>query len=135
MRSRTWKWLPVLAALSCAILAGLTCMGLDGGEFEGGLLTGKLLRMALMGTVLFLVAAPLAAKWRGAAVACCLAATCLSAPLYAYLVYPGAFQVIFDATPFSVADPGIHWNNDAVLGLVSLTLWPTACRAAWARAA
>lgn len=108
--------------LFCAFLALRITSGLDGTEFSGGWLTGPLLSMADIGTVLFILALVLTFLFPRVAAAIGLASALLCLPLYCFFIAPVPFaQVFARGHEFSVQPaPGLHWHTWPVTALLGL---------------
>jgi len=87
--------------------------GLDGTEFSGGWLTGPLLSMADIGTVIFILAFVLTFLFPRVAAAIGLVSSLLCVPLCCFLVAPIPFaQVFARGHEFKVQPaPGFHWHT------------------------
>jgi len=96
--------------------------GLDGTEFSGGWLTGRLLSLAEVGTVFFLLAliATFVSARVGAAIG--LAATLLCLPRYLYFIAPVPFTHIFGFGHEFKVQPsaGLHSDRWAIAGVLTL---------------
>src|SRR5260370_26751323 len=85
-------------ALSCVvsiILALCNTKGLEGTEFSGGWLTGPLLSMIDIGTVLFALAFIVAFVFPRIAAAIGIVSSLLFLPLFLFLITPVRFNQIF----------------------------------------
>ena len=93
-------------------------------EFSGGWLTGPLLTLADIGTLLFLLALIAAFVFPRVAAATSLAASLLSLPLCLFFIAPVPFAHVFaSGHEFKVEpSPGFHWETWPVAGLVLLGL-------------
>lgn len=83
------------SCLMCIILALRNTEGLEGTEFSGGWLTGPLLSMIGVGTVLFALAFIAAFFFPRIASAIGFFSSLLCLPLYLYLIAPVQFNLIF----------------------------------------
>lgn len=91
-----------------------------GTEFSGGRITGPMLDMFSIGTLLFVLS--LLTLWmypRIAAVITALASL-LCFPLYVYFTAPGPFRLIFRGEYSAPLVPSFRWDFWAVLGLLML---------------
>jgi hypothetical protein len=106
--------------LLCACLAWQVTSGYEGTEFSGGWLTGPLLSMEEIGTVLFILAIVLTFVFPRVAAAIGLAASVLCLPLYFFFIAPVPFAQVFACGhEFKVEPvPGFHWGYLASSWLV-----------------
>src|SRR5476649_1482934 len=90
-KQQMWQ---ALGCFLCVVVALLNADGIDG-EFGGGWLTGPLLTMAEVGTLLFLLSmiATLVYPRVAAVVALCSSFLCM--PLYLFFVEPVLFNRVF----------------------------------------
>jgi hypothetical protein len=110
--------------------AWLVCVGVlwihlndfGASEFSGGRLTGKLLTMADVGCLLFLIAVLSAILFPRVAVAIALTATLLCLPFYLYVLMSGPFRRIFKGEYSVPLQRPFFWNNWAVVGVLSLVV-------------
>jgi hypothetical protein len=114
-------WLAV-SCLMCVIVALRNTNRLDGTEFSGGWLTGPLLSMIDIGTVLFVVAVIVTFMYPRIARAIALASSLLCLPLYLYFIAPVPFNQIFGfGHQFKIqTGGGFHWNGWAITGVLTL---------------
>ena len=89
-------------------------------EFSGGRLTGPLFEMASIGSLLFLPALLLTFIFRRIAATIAIAAALLCFPLYSYVLLPGPYRWIFKGEYSVPLDRPFHWDNWAVVGVLSL---------------
>jgi hypothetical protein len=103
--------------------------GLEGTEFSGAWLTGPLLSMADIGTVMFLLALVVTFVFPRVAGAIGLASSLLCLPLCLYLTAPGPFNQIFGfGHEFKVQPIGsFHWDRWAITGLLALAAATYVC--------
>jgi hypothetical protein len=108
--------------LVCVIVAMRNTNGLEGTEYSGGWLTGPLLSMTDIGTVLFVVAFVVAFMYPRIAGAIGIASSLLCLPLYLYFIAPVPFNQIFGfGHPLKVQPSGgFHWNKWAIGGVLTL---------------
>jgi hypothetical protein len=109
--------------LLCIFLALRITEGLDGTEFSGGWLTGPLLSMAALGTVLFILALVLTFLFPRVAALLGLGSSLLCLPLYCFFLAPVPFNRVFGrGHEFKVQPaPGFHlhvWPLTALLASV-----------------
>lgn len=107
--------------LLCTSLALELTRGLDGTEFSGGWLTGPLLSMAVIATVLFILALILTFLFPRIAAAIGVASSLLCLPLYCFLIAPVPFAWVFARRhEFKVQPtPGFHWETWPVIALLA----------------
>ncbi len=107
--------------LLCIILALRITERLDGTEFSGGWLTGLLLSMAALGTVLFILGLVLTFLFPRVAALLGLASSLLCLPLYCFFIAPVPFNRIFGrGHEFKVQPaPGFHWHAWPVTALLA----------------
>lgn len=115
--------------LLCASLAWQVSSGYEGTEFSGGWLTGLLLLMEDIGTLLFIVAIILTFVFPRVAAAIALAASVLCLPLYFFFIAPVPFAKVFArGHEFKVQPtPGFHWETWPVIALFASTIAMYVC--------
>lgn len=113
----------------CILLALQLTDGLEGTEFGGGWLTGPLLSMADIGTVLFILALVLTFVLPRVAAGIGLVSCLLCLPLYGFFVAPVAFAHIFArGHEFKVQPaPGLHWHTWPVTALLAAAVAVCIC--------
>jgi hypothetical protein len=113
----------------CVFLALKDTDGLEGTEFSGGWLTGPLLSMADIGTLLFVLAVVATFVFPRVAAAIGLASSLLCLPLYLFDIAPVPFaQVFARGHEFKgYVAPGFHWHTWPVAGLLALALTVYLC--------
>jgi len=114
---KTWQ------AIACLISTIVLWIHLDdfgASGFDGGRLTGPLLKMADLGFLLLLVALLLTYCFRRTAATIALAAILFCFPLYLYILMPGPYRWIFKGEYSVPLYQPFHWDNWAVLGVFSL---------------
>ena len=121
-------WLAV-SFLVCVIVAMQNTKGLEGTEFSGGWLTGPLLSMIDIGTVLFVVALIVAFMYPRIAGAIGLVSLLICLPLYLYFIDPVPFnQVLGFGHQFKVPPSGgFHWGRWAIAGVLTLAVTTYVC--------
>ncbi len=121
-------WLAA-GCLLCVVVALRNTNGLEGTEFSGGWLTGPLLSMTDVGTVLFVLALIVAFVYPRIAGAIGLASSLLCLPLYLYFIAPVPFNRIFGFGHEFKVQPsgGFHWNKWAIGGVLTLTVATYVC--------
>jgi len=117
------------SCLLCAFFALKITDGLEGTEFSGGWLTGPLLWMADIGTLLFVLALFVTFVYPRVAAAIGLASSLLSLPLYLFFIAPVPFSQVFGfGHQFKVQpSPGFHWGKWTVTGLLTLAVTSFLC--------
>jgi hypothetical protein len=115
------RWLAV-SCLVCVIVALRNTNGLEGTEFSGGWLTGPLLSMIDIGTVLFVLALIVTFIYPRIAGAIGLASSLLCLPLYLYFIAPVTFNQIFGFGHQFKVQPsgGFHWDRWPIAGVLTL---------------
>jgi hypothetical protein len=110
--------------LLCVFLALQITDGLEGTEFGGGWLTGPLLSMADIGTLLFVLALVVTFVIPRVAAAIGIASSLLCSPLYFFFIAPVPFNQVFGfGHEFKVKHaPGFHWHTWPVTGLLALAV-------------
>jgi hypothetical protein len=123
--------------LLCAVLALYVTRGLDKSEFRGGWLTGPLLSMADIGTVLFILALVLTLLRPRVAAGFGLASSLLCVPLCAFFIAPVRFTYVFArGHEFSVQPtPGLHWDTWSIATLLALAFAAYLCMRRFAASA
>lgn len=103
--------------------------GLDGTEFSGGWLTGPLLSMTDVGTILFLLALIVTFVSARVGAAIGLAASLLCLPLYVYFIAPVPFSQVFGFGHEFKVQPsgGLHWDRWAIAGVLTLAATVYVC--------
>ena len=111
------------ACLLSAVLVWRYGFDLEGSEFSGGWLTGPLLNMEDVGSLLFILALLLTFFYRRIAAATTLIACLLCFPLYLYFTAPGLFRWIFSRAEWSVPlHASFVWNKRSILGIVVMAI-------------
>jgi hypothetical protein len=116
-RQKIWH---SIACFACAVVLWIHLNDFGASEFSGGRLTAPLTRMAEMGSLLFVIALLLTFPHRRFAATIALAATLLCLPLYLYVLMPGLYGWILKGEYSVTIDRPFHWNNWAVVGILSL---------------
>jgi hypothetical protein len=98
-------------------------MNLEGTEFSGGKLTGPLLHMSDIGTLLFVIALLLVWFFRRVAATVSLIGALLCLPLFLFFTVPGLFYHLFNRYEFKVPlRANVVWNSWAVLGILAVVM-------------
>jgi len=116
-KERIWQ---AIACLACVVVLWVRLGEFGASEFRGGRLTGLLFKAAGLGSLSFLLALPLTFFLRRAAATVALASTLLCFPLYLYVLMPGAYRWVFKGEYSVPLDRSFHWDNWAVIGVLSL---------------
>lgn len=95
---------------------------LEGTEFSGGQVTGLLLKLYNVGTILFIVAFLTAFFLRRISAITSLVASLLCLPIYLYFVVPGPFRWAVKGEYSVAVRPNLVWNNWGVAGLAVLAM-------------
>ena len=116
-KEKTWL---AIGYIACIVVIWVHLDDFGASEFRGGRLTGPLFYMAVLGSLLFLVAVVLTFFLRRIAATVGLAVVLLCSPFYLYILMPGPYRWIFKGE-YSVPLHGpFHWDHWAVVGIVSL---------------
>jgi len=121
-KENVWQ---AIACLACTVVLWLHLDDFGASEFSGGRLTGPLFRMADLGSLLFLLALLLTFFLRRIAATIALASTLLCFPFYLYVLMPGPYRRIFKGEYSVPLNQPFHWDNWAVVGVLSLLLVAT----------
>lgn len=118
-----------ISCLLCVLFALKITVRLEGTELSGGWLTGPLLSMADIGTLLFVLALIVTFVYPRIAAVVGLASSLLCLPLYLFLVAPVPFNQVFGFGPeFELRpSPGFHWKKWTVTGLLTLAVTSVLC--------
>ena len=129
MTDRTQKLLQAATCLLCAVVGWRSPVtaGLAGTEFSGGRVTGPILDMHDIGTVLFPLSLLLTFVYPRVAAGIALAASVLSLPLYLYLGAPGPFRWVVRGNYKVPLQANFYWNNWTIAGIVTLALATYVC--------
>ena len=118
-RQRMWQ---ALACLACVGVLWIHLGDYGASEFSGGRVTGKLLTMADLATLLFLVAFPVTVFLPRIAAVVAVMATLLCLPFYLYLLMHGPLRQIFKGEYSVPLDRPFVWDKWALLGIFSLLI-------------
>jgi hypothetical protein len=115
--------------LACVVVVLCNTNGLEGTEFSGGWLTGPLLSMADIGTVLFVLAFVVTFRTPRIAAALGIASSLLYLPLYLYFLAPVPFSEIFGwGHQFKVQpNEAFHWDPWATGGVLTIAVTTYGC--------
>ncbi len=121
-------WMGV-SCLICVLVVLQNIDGLEGTEFSGGWLTGPLLTMAEVGSLLFLLAMVATFVLPRVAAATAIVSSLLCVPLYLFFVAPVPFSRVFaPGHEFKVYhSPGFHWDTWAIAGLLTVAFTTYFC--------
>lgn len=121
-RDLTQKLAQAAACLLCAIMVWNYGIGLEGTEFSGGRVTGPLLDLYDIGSILFILAVLITFFLRRIAAAITILATLLCVPLYLYFTAPGLFRRIFRGPWAEPLQTNFVWNRWAIMGIIILSI-------------
>jgi hypothetical protein len=118
-----------ISCLVCVVVALRNTNGLEGTEFSGGWLTGTLLSMVDIGTLLFVLALIVSFMHLRIAGAIALISSLLCLPLYLYLVAPVPFNQIFGFGHEFKVQPcgGLQSAWRAIVGVLTLAITAFLC--------
>lgn len=116
-KEKVWQ---ALGYLTCTVVLWIHLDDYGASEFSGGTLTGPLFKMADGGGLLLLVALLLTFFLRRIAATIALVAVVLCFPFYLYILMPGPYRWIFKGEYSVPLQRPFHWNNWAVVGILSL---------------
>ena len=128
MRLRNQKLWQAASCLLCVVVAQRNSLGLEGTEFSGGHVTGPLLDLLDIGSLLFVLALFLTFVYPRVAAAIAAVATLLCLPLYLYFTAPGPFRWVFKgeySVPLQQAN--FVWDKWAILGMLTLAVATYIC--------
>jgi hypothetical protein len=118
-KPRLWQ---AVGYLFCAFLTWKYSMPLEGSEFSGGRVTGRLLDLGDIGIALFVLSLLFVLVYRRVAAGVALVACLLCLPLYLYFIVPGPFRQVFKGN-YSVPLRGnFVWDSWAFAGMFSLAI-------------
>jgi len=128
MTNRAQQLLQAVICLLCAAVAWVSPVAdLEGTEFGGGRVTGPMLHMHDVGSVLFLLALLLTLVYPRVAAAIAIAASVLSLPLYLYFAAPGPFRWVVRGNWKTPLRANFEWHNWTIAGIVTLALATYVC--------
>ncbi|MGA2354796.1 MAG: hypothetical protein ABSG02_09875 [Terriglobales bacterium] len=113
------------AYLFCAIMVWNYGSGLAGTEFSGGRITGPLLDLYDIGSLLFIMAVLLTFFLRRIAAGASIVASLLCLPLYLYFVAPGPFRRVVGGTYSVPLRSDFVWDKWASLEILVLAIAAT----------
>jgi hypothetical protein len=116
------KLTQAVACFLSAVIAWRYGSGLEGTEFSGGRLTGSLLSMEDVGSLLFILALFLTFFYRRFAAATIVIACLLCLPLYLYFTAPGPFRRLFGGEYSVPLQANFYWGKWDMAGIVILTM-------------
>jgi hypothetical protein len=121
-------WL-IVSCLACAVVALRITVPVEGTEFSGGWLTGRLLSMADTAALLFVLALIVTFWAPRIAAAVGLASCLLCLPLYLYFLAPVPFNQIFGFGHEFKIQPsgGFHWDPWAIGGVLTIAISTYVC--------
>lgn len=113
----------VLLAAGCllgAVAAWKNLEDLSGTELYGGTVTGPVINVAAVGTVLLLLPVITTFVWPRAAAIGALAASALCLPLYVYRILPRVFRLVFPGLYKGPAEGTFIWHGWSITGVLSV---------------
>jgi hypothetical protein len=116
-KGRSFRLRQAAAYLLCAAVLWRYGFSSEGTEFAFGRLTGPLLNMKDIGTVLFLLALMLVFRFRRVAAVFGLLATVLCLPLLFYFVAPGPFRWLFKGEYTAPLTTNFVWDGWTMVGI------------------
>jgi hypothetical protein len=116
------KMMQAAACLLCAVIVWGYGSSLEGTEFSAGRLTGPLLDMVDVGSILFVVALVLTFFYRRIAAATTVLACLLCLPIYLYFTAPGPFRWVFRGEYSVPMHASFVWNKLDIVGIVVLVI-------------
>ncbi len=117
------KAIQVTACLLSLVIVWRYGTSLEGTEFSGGWLTGPLLDMKFLGSLLFALALLLSFFYQRIAAAIALIACLFCLPLFFYFSAPGPVRSVFRRADSSVPlGASFVWDNWAIMGIIVLTI-------------
>ena len=122
MTNRNEKLLQAMGTLLCAAIAWRFMWDLEGTEFSGGRITGRLLEMESLAGLLFLLALPLTFFFRRVAAAIAFLGCFLCLPLYLYFTAPGPFRSIVRGDWKVPLTTNFVWDWWSLAGFMALIL-------------
>ncbi len=123
-KRRVWQ---AAICLLCVVVAQRNSLGLEGKEFSGGRVTGRVLDLSDAGSLLFVLALFLTFAYPRVAAAIAIVASLLCLPFYSYLTAPGPFRLVFRgeySVPLQANFVGDKW---AILGSLTLAVAAYVC--------
>ena len=128
-KPRKQQLMLAVSCLVCVVVALRNTNGLEGTEFSGGWLTGPLLSMTDIGTVLFVLALIGSFVYPRIAGAIGIASSLLCLPLYLFFIAPVPFNQIFGFGHEFKVQPsgGLHWDRWAIAGVLTLVVATYVC--------
>lgn len=116
------KLMQAAACLLCAIMVWNYGSDLEGTEFSGGRLTGPLLDLYDIGSLLFILALLLTFFLRRIAAAITILASLLCLPLYLYFTAPGLFRRVFRGPWSGPLQTNFVWNRWTIMRILTLAI-------------
>jgi len=127
IKEKKQKLMQSLICFSCAIVAWRYPSGLEGTEFSGGWLTGRLLVMCAVGSLLFVAALILTFFSRRISAGIALTACLLCLPLYLYFTAPGPYRWVFKGEYSVPLQSRFVWDTGSVIGMFLLGIAVFVC--------
>lgn len=123
----TQKLLQIASFLLCVILAWKSQIAVEGTEFSGGWLTGSILSLSGLGSLLCLAAILLTFRTPRTGAVTGLIASILCLPLHLYFVAPGPYRWIFRGEYSVPLQANFAYDQWAILGILSILVAVFAC--------
>jgi hypothetical protein len=123
-KQKVWQ---AASCLLCVVVAQRNSLGLEGTEFNGGRVTGPVLDLRDVGSLLFLLAMFLTFVYPGIAAAIAVVASLLCLPLYLYFTAPGPFRRVFRGEYSVPLQANFVWDKWAILGMFTLAVATYVC--------
>jgi hypothetical protein len=123
-RQKLWQ---AIGCLLSVALAWRNTVGFEGSEFSGGRVTGPLLTMTNVGSVLFVLTLVVTFVYPRIAAAIALAASLLCLPFYIYFTTPGPFRRVFRGEYTVPLQTSFVWNTWHVAGMLTLAVTAYIC--------
>lgn len=112
------KYRQSVLCLICVLLNSWILLPVEGTEFSGGTLTGKLVNLSNIGTTMLVAAVVVTFFLRRVSAFTAIAGCFLSLPLYLYSLAPGPFRKIFKGNYSVPVERNFYWNPWIVTGVI-----------------
>jgi hypothetical protein len=116
------KSLQAAGCLLCVILSWRYSLILDGSEFSGGTVTGRILSVHNIAAYLFVLALVLTFIYPRIAAGIVIAASLFALPLYLYFVAPGAFHRVVRGQYSVPGQASFVWDKWAIAAILALAV-------------
>ena len=118
-KQKVWQ---AASCLLCVVVAQRNSLGLEGTELNGGRVTGPVLDLRDIGSLLFLLAMFLTFVYPRIAAAIAVVASLLCLPLYLYFTAPGPFRRVFRGEYSVPLQANFVWDRWTIIGILTLAL-------------